>query len=179
MLPKGYDVPNKAGNYMKWADGANRFRILTAPIIGWEAWVDLPDGGRKPIRTTMDNPFTSEQVPEGPEGVKHFWAFVVWNYQENRVQILEVTQKGIQKSLQALDRDDDWGDFTGYDIVVTRTGQKLETEYSLQPKPAKELDKKIKEEYMKMSIKLEALYTGDDPFAKEGKEDINPDDIPL
>ena len=27
-----------------------------------------------------------------PERVKHFWAFIVWNYEAKRLQMLEITQ---------------------------------------------------------------------------------------
>ena len=172
FLPDSYEVPQKSGNYMKFIDGENKFRILTSPIIGWETWVDTKDGGRKPMRTQMDKPFTTAIV-ESPEDIKHFWAMVVWNYTEEKVQILEITQKSIQKSLRALARSKDWGTPLGYDILVTRSGQKLETEYQVNPVPPKPLDKKIEEELGNVSINLEALFTGDDPFG-----DVKVDDIP-
>lgn len=168
FLPKEYEVPQKAGSYMKFMDGENRFRILASPIIGWETWKDLPDGSRKPIRTPMDKPFNVTEVEGGsPENIKHFWAMPVWNYQEEKVQILEITQKGIQKSLRALAKDEDWGSPLGYDIVVTRSGQKLETEYQVQPKPAKTLPSAIVEAYRAMTIDLTALYRSEDPFAEK------------
>ena len=34
FLPIDYEVPEKAGNYMKFEDGINRFRILQKPIFG-------------------------------------------------------------------------------------------------------------------------------------------------
>jgi hypothetical protein len=88
----------------------------------------------------------------------------VWNYSEEKVQILEITQKGIQKSIRALSKDEDWGSPLGYDLVVTRSGQKLETEYQVTPKPAKKLDAAIDTAYKDMNIRLEALFDGEDPF---------------
>ena len=175
FLPNDYQVPQKAGNYMRWQDGENRFRILVSPIIGWEGWIDTEDGNRKPIRHKMDEPFDPSEID--PETIKHFWAMSVWNYQEKRIQILEITQKGIQKSLRALAKDEDWGSPLGYDIVVTKTGQKLETEYSTNPKPAKSLQPEIVEAFKSATIDLEALFRGDDPFGAKTKE-VNPDDVP-
>lgn len=166
FLPSNYDVPQKAGNYMKFVDGENRFRILGSPILGWEAWEDTAEGGRKPIRKRMDQPFSTDEVSE-PDKIKHFWAMPVWNYKDERVQILEITQKKIQKSLRALAKDEDWGSPKEYDIVVTKSGEKLNTEYEVNPKPHKKLDPGVTEMYKNMGIKLEALYEGKDPFASE------------
>jgi hypothetical protein len=174
FLPTNYEVPNKTGNYMKFQDGENRFRILGSPILGWETWKDLPEGGRKPIRTTMDKPFGVDEIEDGdPTNVKHFWAMPVWNYKEERIQVLEITQKGIQKTLRALAKDVDWGSPTSYDIVVTKTGQKLETEYSVSPKPAKKLDAGITKLFEDMQINLPALFIGGDPFAGDT---VDPDE---
>ena len=106
---------------------------------------------------------------------------IVWNYQDEKIQILEITQKGIQRELRNLAKDEDWGSpVDKYDIVITRQGEKLNTEYSVQPKPAKATDKKITEELAKTSIDLEALFKGDDPFKSSGNEEaIDPDEVKL
>ena len=164
FLPDEYEVPQKSGSYARFVEGENRFRILASPILGYENWVTDGAGNRKPVRYRMDS------VPmdiEEPEKVKHFWCMPIYNYNENKVQILEITQKGIQKSLRALAKDEDWGSPLGYDIVVTRTGKDLDTEYQVQPKPAKPLSKEIVEAYNAITINLEALYDGKDPFEKE------------
>lgn len=170
FLDPSYEVPSKASGYMKWTEGANRFRILCSPILGWETWQDTTDGGRKPIRHRMDDPFSVNDV-EDPKSIKHFWAMVVYNYAEEKIQILEITQKSIQKSIRALAKDADWGSPLGYDIVVTRTGEKLTTEYEVQPKPAKKMDEGILQVFEDMHIHLEALYDGKDPFAEDIAED--------
>ena len=167
-LPDNYEVPQKSGNYMKLLDGENKFRFLTPAILGWETWQDLPDGSRKPIRQPLDKPFDVSQVEDGdPRNIKHFWAMVVWNYKEEKVQILEITQKGIQKSLRALEKSKDWGSLLGYDILVTKEGQKLETEYHVNPVPPKALSKDITEAFEATDIELEKLFKGEDPFNSE------------
>lgn len=173
VLPDNYEVPQKSGNYMKFQDGENKFRILTSAIVGWEGWLDTTEGGRKPIRHRMNEPFNTEEIE--PETIKHFWAFVVWNYKEEKVQILEITQKGIQKSLSALEKSKDWGSLLDYDILVSKSGQKLETEYSVNPVPPKPLNKDIKDAFESVEVDLEKLFTGEDPFKKE---EVNPNDIP-
>lgn len=170
FLPDSYEVPQKSGNYMKLKDGENRFRILTSPILGYEWWEQ--DGeSRKPVRVRMNTPIVT--TPES-EKAKHFWAMAVYNYRDEAIQILEITQATIQKAIKALAKDSDWGSPLGYDLVVTRSGKELNTEYTVQPKPAKELDKVVAEKFKATKIRLEALYDGEDPFASE----IDVNDVP-
>lgn len=167
FLPAGYEVPTTS-NYMKFQLGENKFRILSSPILGYEWWVET-EGTRKPVRVDLKTQIDISKI-ENPDEVKHFWAMPVWNYQAKRVQILEITQKGIQKTLRALARDEDWGSpVQTYDIVVTKTGEGFETKYEVLPKPAKPLDPEIITQFESMNITLEALYSGDDPFAFQSK----------
>jgi len=84
-----YTIPTSS-KYMRLVEGKNKFRVLSSAIVGWEYW-NIQD---KPVR--QQEPF--EDMPEdikhdkdGRVSIKHFWAFVVWNYQEKKVQILELT----------------------------------------------------------------------------------------
>jgi hypothetical protein len=163
FLPANYKEP-VVSNYMRFEKGDNRFRILSHAIIGWEWWEDGENGSRKPFRVRMDG-----VVPSGTD-TKHFWAFPVYNYQDEKVQILEITQKGIQRSIKALAQNVKWGDPKEYDIVVTRTGDGMETEYNTVPEPKEKLDDKIWELYESMEINTEALYDSGDPFAKDVEE---------
>jgi hypothetical protein len=174
FLPDDYKKVPETSNYMKFAQGDNKFRILSSAIVGYEGWTEKEDGTRKPVRTRMNEPFNLSEVDIEPESIKHFWAFVVYNYKDERVQILQITQKSIQKSLMALVNDVDWGKPQGYDIVVNKKGEKLLTEYSLTPKPAKPLDASLVSLYKATKINLDALFTGEDPFAssEEKLEDI-------
>ena len=53
FLPQDYEIPQDVGNYMKFEDGENKFRILDKPIIGWEGWKTHSDGSHKPVRKRM------------------------------------------------------------------------------------------------------------------------------
>lgn len=163
FLPSDYSIPNAQSGYMKLEQGSNRFRVLSSAIVGTEYWKDT-DEGRKPIRKRPDERISGNEI-NPDERPKHFWAFVVWNYESEMVQILELTQKTIMRAIRAYTKDDDFGDPKGYDIVINREGEGLETEYTTRAKPPKKLDEDIKAAYESMDINLEALYDGEDPFA--------------
>ena len=156
-----YEIP-VTSNYMRFVDGDNTFRVLSSAITGYEYFnVD-----NKPVRSKEpfdDVPFDMKKDGE----IKHFWAFVVYNFKAKRIQILEVTQKGIMKKMQAYIKNPQWGNPRGYDLTVTRSGSGLLTEYEVIANPHKPLDAGIINQYDAMKINLNALYTGADPFAKE------------
>jgi hypothetical protein len=58
---------------------------------------------------------------------------VVYNYDEECIQIWEITQQAIKTQLRALAKDEDYGDPRTYDIKINKTGEKLETKYMLKP----------------------------------------------
>ncbi len=179
FLPSDYKVPSTS-NYMKFKADDNRFRVLSKPIMGWEYWTDNEDGKRSPnrVRKQEELPANVQNSTVREKQAKHFWAFVVWNYSENRVQILELTQKSIMKAVETLSSDDDWGSPFDYDIVVKKEGDGLDTEYQTNPKPKKELDEEIIKVFKSLNVVLEALYDGDDPFASNEKVEEVEEDKP-
>ncbi len=86
FLPKNYQAPNASNKYMKLEKGENKIRILSQPILGWEDWTLE----QKPVRFRFDKKPAKSINAEKP--VKHFWAFIVWNYIDEKIQILQITQ---------------------------------------------------------------------------------------
>jgi len=164
-LPKDYKVPQGSSQFMKLEKGQNKLRILGQPIIGYEWWEESTEG-KKPFRVKT----FEEAVRNGREPIKHFWAFAVWNYSNESCQVLSITQKTIMKALEALSIDEDWGNPEKFDIVITRTGDGMETDYTVQPKPAKEIDHNILEAYKESKIDLEALFSGNYPMETQKDE---------
>jgi len=114
----------------------------------------------------MNEPFGSDDEVDALEDVRHFWAMPVYNYKAKAIQILEITQKGILRTIRSLAKDKDWGTPLGYDILVIREGEGMSTEYNVIPSPHKELPDEIKElwEVSKGKMDLEKLFTGENPF---------------
>ena len=164
-LPEDYQVPQGSSQFMKLVKGTNKFRVIGKPIMGFEWWEENSDG-RKPFRVKT----FEEAVKSGTEPIKHFWAFAVYNYGAKAVQVLQITQKTIMRAIEGLQADEDWGSPENYDLVINRTGEGLETEYTVQPKPASKISKEIKEIYEKSDIDLEKLFDGEYPMGDEISE---------
>lgn len=155
-----YKVPITS-NYMKLTEGNHKFRALSSAIVGYEYF----NRDNKPVRS-------KEIFEELPNDIKqngkinHFWAFVVYNYEAKRIQILELTQKSIQNQMQNYIKNPDWGNPKGYDITINRKGTtKNDTEYTVMPSPHKTIEPDILKKFESAKINLEALYINEDPFA--------------
>ncbi len=185
FLPKEYKMPETVGGYMRFKQGDNQFRVLSEAITGYEYWTK----DKKPVRLHKypdSLPKNIQMNGDVPSPVKHFWAFVVWNYDVKAPQILEITQKSIQKDIEKYIKNKKWGNPSGYDLTVTRSGEGLETEYATVAEPHAELPAEIKKAYESKYINLNALFDGADPFTKDSKapvdyptETITPEDIPF
>lgn len=163
FLPDDYEAPKSSGNYMKLQDGENKIRILSAPVLGWEDWIE-----KKPIRFPFDKKPTKSNDPKKP--VRHFWAMIVWNYNEEKIQILQITQATIRSNIETLCKDEDWGAPYFYDIKIIRKGEGVDTEYMVNPLPHKEIAAKVIEAFKEKPIRLEALFDDADPFSLEWDE---------
>jgi|SRR5208337_950542 len=160
FLPENYQAPKNSNFYMKLQDGENKIRILSQPILGWEDWIE-----NKPIRYRFDQKPCKANDPKKP--VRHFWAFVVWNYQEEKIQILQITQATIRNNIEALCKDEDWGEPYFYDLKIIRKGEGVDTEYMVNPLPHKPLNPKVIEAFKENPCNLEALFDNNDPFSGE------------
>mgnify|MGYP001592665758 CR=1 FL=1 len=163
-----YKVPSTS-NYMKFSEGENTFRILSSAVIGWEYWTE----DNKPIRSKIALTKIPDDIKMDENGdiqVNHFWAFTVWNYEEKRIQILELTQKGVMKTMQGYIKNEKWGQPNGYDFVITKTGSGMATKYATSVNPHSEIPEDAKEAFLAKKINLEALFDGSDPFTDKKGE---------
>jgi len=164
FLPPDYKPPTNEGKYLKFKEPETRFRFLDSPIRGWLGWKD-----KKPVRKPNLGDFTEKDVDGGDlSKVRHFWAAPVWGYALKRVQVLEITQATIQRTIWNLARDPDWGSPLGYDIVVTSSapGSK-ETEYTVLPRPQRPAGVTVDDAWAEARMQgfdIARLWTGGDPF---------------
>ena len=178
FLPEGYKTPEIPSNYMDLEVGKNAFRILSSAIVGYEWGVDTDEGRRKPIRvrTAKEVPTAVKNATDDQDKAKHFWAFTVYNYNTETIQVLELKQQTIMRAIEAFVNNAKWGDPKKYDIIIVKvkTGLKdRDVEYNTIPEPPTPLDAGIAELAKQIPVNLNALYKGEDPFA-ETDEDIAP-----
>lgn len=159
FLPTDYEAPKSEEKYFKFKEGDNRFRVLSSAIVGYEYWTLE----KKPVRSKSmwEEKPANAKVNENGSFQKFFWAFIVWNYDLGKVQIMQITQKTIQEGLEALVLNKKWGDPKKYDIVIKAEGEKLDRTYQVIPEPHSDAP-----EADISQIKLTALYDGADPFGQ-------------
>lgn len=154
FFPEDYKLPKSGTGFMKFEKGETIFRMLDKVAMGYEYWTDdnkvfrsySPFTTLAPNAKKQENKKTKEMEVVQP---KHIWVVPVWNYKDESVEILTIGQKTVQEAILALSKDSDWGNPTTYDIKVVREGDGFNTEYSVSPKPKKEIDPAIVEAYAK------------------------------
>ncbi len=110
--------------------------------------------------------------------VKHFWAMIVWNYETSRLEILEITQKGIQEAIRVLSTKKGWGSpVLTYDISIDKSGTGIETEYTVNPIPPAPSETVILDAIKNEEINLNALFYGADPFDSTWQEPTIADEV--
>lgn len=160
FLPEDYEAPKtNSGGYMKLQDGDNKFRVLSEAVTGYELWTVE----NKPLRFS-DYPKSMPANVRPDSKVKHFWAFVVWNYADEAVQILEITQATIRDQIHEYYKMAEYGEPTGYYLKITRKGESLDTSYSVQALPPKAMPSAAEDAYKAKTINLDALFDGGNPF---------------
>lgn len=170
-LPVGYYKLKTEKPYIKLSklsDGEHRFRIVSRPIAGWVDWLD-----KKPYRYKPENKPSSSFDPT--KKVKSFWILHVWDYEQEGLYVMEITQIGIIKSLENYALNEDWGDLTTFDFKIKKEGSGMDTEYTVIPVPHKAMSAKIKKSIEETKIRLEALYDGKDPWTdlEESEDTVN------
>lgn len=179
FLPKDYQEPTNS-DFVKLSQWLTKIRFLEKPIIWYEVREDYTD----------DNGETKRKVTRGrdlksradlPRGAKIVWTAVVWNYNDQRIQIWSITQKTIRDEILNLARDDDYGNPMNYDIKIKKEGEKMNTSYSVNPLPTSPLDQSIKDLYEQTPINMDMYFKGENPFVEnEGVKTAEDDeDLPF
>lgn len=157
FLPSDYTIP-PSSRYTKFKNGTTKIRILSNCITGWEYFnID-----NKAVRSKEK--FKSVTDMQEDWKIKHFWAFIVYNYETKQIEITQINQVNIRAYIHNLCLDPDYWDPKGYDIKITRSWDGMDTKYSVVPWPVTPLWKEIASLYEADDINLNALYEWKDPF---------------
>src|SRR5215471_16966136 len=175
FLPNGYQTPEVQSNYMTLEDGVNNFRVLSSAIVGYEWWTE-EEGARFPrrVKTFEEIPAEVKNAADKRAQARHFWAFTVYNYKTKTIQILELKQQTVMRAIEAFVKNPKWGNPKHYDLIIDRvkTGNRdRDVEYNVVPEPPSTLDEGILELAKSVPVNLEALYSGQDPFASADEDE--------
>lgn len=169
-LTSSFEEPKRYGNYTRLEEGQNILRILSEGIMGVEYWTEETDEEgrlrRKPIRQPLEQA-TSLTTTDW----SYFYAFFVWNYKAQKIQIFSTAKRGIIKGLKSITKNPKWGQPTGYDICITKIqtdpSDIKSVEYTVTPEPKDILDPEIKQTWENSQFNRNALlllFVGKDPF---------------
>lgn len=177
-------VSSSSGNYLNPSSVSegDKLRITFLgddSLAGWQCWATKNDGGRIPLR------FASEPSPaeiasradeEGatadPADCKAFYAFAVWNYDQECVQVFQFHQQGIAAPIiEALSDEEIEAEPTAYDFIIKATGTGIDKRYSVTTMPGKRrqapINTKIDTAWTEVTsngFDLKALLMGGNPF---------------
>lgn len=153
------DKTSQASSYFKFKDGDNKIRILTSPIV-WYVYFNVDN---KPTRSREVIKDPSDIKEDGK--VKQFRAMWIRNYDEKKIQVMEITQASIKQQLTWFINDEDYGSPLEYDMKINRTGKSLDTEYQVKPLSKTPVSAEITEELMSVNIDLEKLFDNWHPLS--------------
>ena len=143
FIPEWYEIPKTQSRFTKFEkDETTRVRVLPSWLdldtIRYFEYFDTSWEKPKPIRSIK--PFTETRWIRDWDKVKLVWSMKVWNYNEECIQIMSISQKTIQQAIFDLYMDDDYKSPTWYDLKIKRTGDKLETKYSVIAWPVRDFE---------------------------------------
>jgi len=170
FLPDNYKEPVTT-NYMKFKNGNNTFRVLGSAVIGWEYWIkQVVEGKEKPKSIRVQN---EEMIPKSEvvadkfekPNFYFFWAFPVYNFGDERIQILRIRQKSIREDMQNNIKNPKWGNPRDYNFVISMDKERKPM-YSVSVEPKEVLPKAIIDKYHSMNIDMSIWMQGGDPFIK-------------
>lgn len=174
----GHEIPDKRSQFMRFESGKNRIRFIGNPISGFVFFGKLKrDDGTETVKPyrhrESEGEFSLEEMinrdvrmnKDGEiEGQKYFVMGLVYNYQKEKLQVLEVTQKSILKALKSYVDSEEYGHPSGYDLTVEKSGEGLNTEYNVIVSPPKPLALEVEELVGETSCDLQKVFTGEYPL---------------
>lgn len=161
-LPDGMEEVKKVARYFNIGrkdvpDGDYRIRIVQKAICGWTEFSSIE---KKSYRY---RPSHRPKKPKDPtQEIGRFWATYIWNYGTSCLEVAIFNQNSIIAGLEKLAANTEWGNFTGYDITITKNTKAKK--YVLTPSPHKPMALEIQKALKEDPVRLEALYDGGNPW---------------
>lgn len=162
----GYREPQAQNNYLKFKDeGSYVVRILTPKNEVLTYFTCFTDENKKIILEDKGDGLVPTKPEDAKEAPKLVWAVAVYNVDIKKVQVWEIPQSSIRQFLFSTASGKIKNDWTKFDLQITKTGQGMETNYSLIADDSRELTKEEKDIIANTPVNLSAMEKGEDPFA--------------
>ena len=151
-------------------------------VAGWEVWIDGPDGKGKCIVFASEPDTTDLSTRADEEGgkvrpdsldkAKKMFYFWIWNYETERVELLQFNQKQIAEKLDLYFQDEEvQAEPHLFDFVIhkTSTGPAArDVKYDVTSLAGRRnkgnYNAQIEEAWKAHTGNLRAIFTGGDPF---------------
>lgn len=161
---------SQSGLYLNLAkiQGEARIRFFGGGITGWEAWTE----DNKPLRwqtKPTEYPANIKRGDDNSVRIVRFIAGVVYDYDDDKFKIAILNKASVYKKFLEYCQTDEYGDATGWDLKIKKTGSGMDTEYNTLAMPPKPVARSIQERYTSEAASkwnLYALFDGDDPFTE-------------
>lgn len=161
FFPDSVNVESTS-RYARLAQGKTKLRMLGAPIFFQETWGTDATGKRVPNRFPLGAVVAPEQI--GPDGLRTCMAVKVYNYNEGAIQIWQVSQKTILKSIKEYSQNGAFGSPLNYDLEISKMGQAMTTKYSVIANPPTPVNAAVAELDATTPVDLMKLLSNADPF---------------
>ena len=125
MSFKDVDIDSGGGDFLRLKDGENRIRIVSEPVSVWTSFNRTEGTAKKYL--------TLEGAQTDPEARKRHAMWVIDRADQNNVKLAEFGPS-IMGSVKAIANATETA-FDGlppFDFIITRTGQGMDTSYTVQ-----------------------------------------------
>ncbi len=160
FLPEEYEVPKEESSFLnKFPEGITTLRVLSPVTTGFRYW----NIEGKPVYSKNEFtvvPADADLEKDGGFNPQYMWIFAAWHYEDNRIKVVQVSQKTVMAQITDIYNTKEWGDPSKYDLKIQKTGNSMnDTKYGVQPKPHSELLPEITTAMKEATIKLENTFT--------------------
>lgn len=151
------ELDKKTSGFYELEEGQNEFRIVSAFAWGYKFnFKNSAEGAEK------DYPFYKTDDPEVEKNRSKLQltaSMVVYDYKTKELKPFNVHQKNILNAIREYVDNKNYGEPTGYDIIITKKGSGKETKYpSIIANPPEDTSKEVKEVLEKHDINVEKAF---------------------
>lgn len=157
------ELDKKTSAFFELEEGQNMFRIVSPFAWGYKYNFKNNEEGKEkgyPFYRTND-----PEVEKNRSKLQLTCCMVVYDYKAKELKVFNVHQKNILNAIRGYAEKETFGDPTGYDLTITKTGSGKATKYpSVVADPPAEASEEVKEAVSKVVINMEQVYNKEPVF---------------